>query len=175
MIRRWLPALAVGLVLALVAYQVALVQAPRLLMAAAARRLAASGGTNAFAHSPLATSASRAVVRPSPDLAYSSCVVDLSGGPVRVAVPALPARYWSLSVFDARTDVAFVANNVERRGAPIAIVLAKAGQATPPGSTVVTLEGNRAIALVRALVEDRAAFPALDRARRGAVCALQRP
>jgi uncharacterized membrane protein len=170
MIRRWLPALAFGLVVALVAYQVALVQTPRLLMAAAGRRLAAQGGSNTFVHGPLATSASRAVVRPSPDLAYSSCVVDLSDGPVRVSVPTLPARYWSLSVFDARTDVAFVANNVERNGQPISIVLARAGQVVPPGSTVVTLKGDRAIALIRALVEDRSAFPALDRARRGAVC-----
>ena len=175
MIRRWFPALAVGLVLALIAYQVALVQTPRLLMAAAARRLAAAGGTNAFAHGPLATSASRAVVRPSPDLAYSSCVVDLSDGPVRVSIPALPARYWSLSVFDARTDVAFVANNVERGGRTLAVVLARPGQVVPPGSMVVTLNGGRAIALVRALVEDRAAFPALDRARRGAVCGTPKP
>ena len=170
MIRRWWPALVFGLVVALVAYQVAIVQTPRLLMAAAARRLAATGGTNAFAHGPLATAASRAVVRPSPDLAYSSCVVDLSDGPVRVGVPPLPARYWSLSVFDARTDVAFVANNVERGGQPIAVVLARPGQVVPPGSTVVTLKDDRAIALIRALVDDRAGFPAIDAARRGAVC-----
>ncbi|MGJ3626251.1 hypothetical protein AB5I41_03560 [Sphingomonas sp. MMS24-JH45] len=52
----------------------------------------------------------------------------------------------------------------------MSVVLAREGQATPPGARVVRLADDRAIALIRALVEDRAAFPALDRARRAASC-----
>lgn len=45
----------------------------------------------------------QAVVRPSPDLAYAICLIDLSNGPVELAVPSWEA-YGSLSVFSAQTD-----------------------------------------------------------------------
>ena len=45
------------------------------------------------------------MVRPSPDLAYASCVYDLSKGPILVDVPATPGGgYVSVSVFAGNTD-----------------------------------------------------------------------
>lgn len=170
MIRRWLPAVVIGLFAGLSAYMLTIAATPRVLMLLAGNRLAKPAGSNVFVHAPLADGSSRAVVRPSPDLAYSSCVVDVSDGPVAVTAAAVPSRYSSLSVFDRDTDVAFVRNNVETAGRPIAIVVARDGQPTPAGATVVRLAGTRGIALIRTLVEDRAGFAAIDHARRASVC-----
>lgn len=168
--RRWLGPLLLGLVLAIVACQVALVNAPRLLMAAAVRRVSAQGGVNRMSFGPLATDKARAVVRPSPDLAYASCPFDLSAGPLLVEVPPVRAPYWSLSVFDARTDAVFVANNRDSDRGPIRLVVAFAGQSVPGNDRVVRLREATGIALVRVLVEDRARFVPLDAERRRASC-----
>lgn len=171
--RRWIFPLILGVVAALVAYQAALVSAPRFLMGAAIKRVG-QGGMNQMTHAPLATDRSHAIVRPSPDLAYSSCPFDLSAGPVRIEVPPIPSAYWSLSVFDARTDVVFVRNNVETKGQGLDLALAS-GDAPPSGQgPTVRVKGNRGIALVRVLVEDRTAFAPIDAARRKASCGAVR-
>jgi len=59
--------------------------------------------THAWAMSPRVTPETQTVVRPSPDLAYAICLIDLSGGPVELVVPAWP-DYGSLSIFDADTN-----------------------------------------------------------------------
>ena len=170
MTRRWLPPLLLGVLLSVAAYQIALAAAPRFLMSAAIRRVAERGGFNAVAHAPLATDRARAIVRPSPDLAYSTCAFDLTPGPVEVIAPALPAPYWSLSVFDARTDVVFVRNNRDTAGRPIRLVIARPGQRVPAAAQAVTVNHARGIALIRALVPDRSVLGFIDRARRKASC-----
>ena len=185
--RRWLFPMLVGLVAAFVGYQVMTMQFPRVLMTLATGRVAGSGGpatwsavvlggspggprVNTMTATPLATDKARLIVRPSPDLAYSSCPYDLSHGPVVVEVAPVPAAYWSLSVFDSWTDAAFVRNNIQAEGKPIKIVLAKAGQPVPDGMAVVRVGGDSGIALIRILVTDRAQFGAIDAARRQSSC-----
>ena len=168
--RRWGLPLLCGILAAILAYQLTLVAKPRFLMAAALRRVEQAGGANALRHPPMPTAQSRAIVRPSPDLAYSSCLFDLSGGPVLVEVLPVPAPYWSLSVFDARTDVAFVRNNRDSRGRPIRIVIARPGQGVPRGVEAVRVDGDRGIALIRILVGARGNYPAVDRTRRASRC-----
>ena len=164
--RRWAFPLLLGLILAVVGYSVAIVQFPRVLMGFATKRVAKGGGYNAMFASPMATDKARAIVRPSPDLAYSSCPFDVSNGPVLVDVEPVPAPYWSLSVFDERTDVAFVRNNIDANGQPIRIAIALAGQPVPDGMQAVRVKGAIGIALIRVLVQDRAQFPAIDAARK---------
>lgn len=168
--RRWLFPLLFGLVLAFVGYQIALVQFPRVLMGLATHRIAKAAGYNTMFATPLATDKARAIVRPSPDLAYSSCPFDLSNGPVLVDVEPVPSPYWSLSVFDERTDVAFVRNNIEADGKPIRIAIAQAGQPVPDGMTAVRVKGASGIALIRILVQDRSQFAAIDAARKSSSC-----
>jgi uncharacterized membrane protein len=168
--RRWLLPLLCGLVAALAAYQLALAATPRLLMAAALRRVEAAGGVNALRHPPMPTAASRTIVRPSPDLAYSSCLFDLAQGPVLIEVAPAPAPYWSLSIFDARTDTAFVRNNRDSGGRPIRIVLSRDGQTRLPGAETVRVDSDRGIALIRILVGTRENYPAVDHARRASRC-----
>lgn len=168
--RRWLFPLLLGLVLAFAGYHVALAQFPRVLMSLATHRIAKSGGYNTMVAVPLATDKARAIVRPSPDLAYSSCPFDVSKGPVLVDVAPLPALYWSLSIFDARTDVAYVRNNIDAAGQPIRVAIAQAGQPVPDGMTAVRVKGTTGIALIRILVPDRSQFPAIDAARKKSSC-----
>jgi len=170
MMRRWIGPVVVALVLAIAAYFVTLWRSPQTLMSAAVSRMEKIGAINSFAHMPPPTAKSRAVVRPSPDLAYSTCPFDLSAGPLAISVAPVPANYWSLSVFQANTDVAFVRNNVEARGQPMQIVVAQPGQATPAGAAVVRVKGARGVALIRILVDDPARLPAIDAARRGSTC-----
>ena len=185
--RRWLLPLLFGVVLAFAGYHVALAQFPQALMTLATGRIAGASGLGSFSAmvfggspggerintltaTPLATDKARAIVRPSPDLAYSSCPFDLSKGPVLVDVQPVPAVYWSLSVFDARTDVAYVRNNIEANGQPIRVAIAQEGQPVPNGMTAVRVKGTSGIALVRILVSDRNQFAAIDAARKLSSC-----
>ncbi|MFN7398776.1 MAG: DUF1254 domain-containing protein, partial [Sandaracinobacter sp.] len=46
----------------------------------------------------------RWVTTPNSDTLYSSAFLDLSEGPVELDIPALPGRYHSVALMDARTD-----------------------------------------------------------------------
>lgn len=168
--RRWTLPLALGLLCGILGYAVMMMQFPRILMSFATQRISKAGGYNTMYAAPLATDKARAIVRPSPDLAYSSCPYDVSNGPVLVDVQPVPAPYWSLAVFDGRTDVAFVRNNIDAEGQPIRIAIAMAGQPVPNGMQAVRVADSSGIALIRILVQDRAQFPAIDAARKKSSC-----
>ena len=169
--RRWAVPLLLGAIVAIIGYNVAMLQYPRVKMGFATGALAkAGGGYNTLFATPLADDKRRQIVRPSPDLAYSSCAFDVSHGPVLLDVEPVPAGYWSLSVFDARTDVAYVRNNIDAGGQPIRIAIALAGQPVPDGMQAVRVPDATGIALLRILVDDRARFTAIDAARRKSSC-----
>jgi len=170
MIRRWIGPLLLGAVLALAAWHITLAATPDALMRLAVGRVAKAGGMNRFAHAPLATAASRTIVRPSPDLAYSSCPFDLSRGPLLIDAVPVPAPYWSLSIFDSHTNVALVRNGEQARHQPFHIAVLAPGQAAPAGYEAVHVDGTRGIALIRILVDVRPRFPAIDAERRATTC-----
>ena len=167
---RWLGPIMAGLVIAALGYALVIARTPKFLMSRAVERVAAAGGLNRFAHAPLATDRSRAIVRPSPDLAYSSCPFDLSAGPLLIEATPVAAPYWSLSVFDADTNVAFVRNDASGARRPVKVAVLTDGQSAPAGYEPVRLEGRRGIALIRILVPDRHTFAQIDRERRTASC-----
>ena len=171
MINRWLGPFALGTFCALLAWQATLAMVPRALMALATGRVAQAGGYNRMSHAPVVTAQSRAIVRPSPDLLYSSCPFDVSKAPVLIDVAPVAAPYWSLSVFDAETNVVFVRNNIEAGGRPVRVAVALAGQAVPAGYQPVRVAGSRGIALIRILFDRAAPVAMLDRARRASRCA----
>ena len=168
--RNWLGPLAFGLIIAAVTTWAAIGAIPYGLMNVAMERLG-QGGINTMSHGNLATPARQPVVRPSPDLAYSSCPYDLSAGPLAIDVTPVPGRYSSLSIFDAATDVIFVRNDVEAQGKPFRIVVARDGQAVPAGAEVVRTTHDRGIALVRLLLKDPKEIGALNTVRRQSTCA----
>lgn len=169
MIARWIAPLALGIFAALLAWHVTLANTPYVLMRLAVGRVSAAGGLNRMAHAPPVTAKARAIVRPSPDLLYSSCPFNLAGGPVLIEVPAIAAPYWSLSVFDARTDTAFV-RNVRAAPAGVRVALLGTGQQAPAGYVAVRPEGGRGIALLRVLIDRTHDFGMIDKVRRAARC-----
>lgn len=168
--RGWLGPILFGLIVAAATAWAAVLYVPYGLMNVAMERLG-QGGVNKMSYGNLATPERQPVVRPSPDLAYSSCPYDLSAGPVAIDVAPVAGRYSSLSVFDAATDVIFVRNDVEAGGKPYRIIVARAGQAVPAGAEVVRTDHDRGIALIRLLLKDPEEIGGLDAARRESSCA----
>ncbi len=167
--RNWLGPLAFGLIVAGFTAYAAILAIPYGLMNVAIERLG-QGGVNTMSYRNLATPARQPVVRPSPDLAYSSCPYNISDGPIAIDVTPVPGRYSSLSIFDAATDVIFVRNDVEAGGKPFRIIVARPGQAVPKGAEIVRTNHDHGIALVRILLKDPTEIGALDAIRRQSSC-----
>lgn len=170
MIGRWIPPVLLALVCGVLAWHATIAAMPRALMALAVRRVASAGGINRMTHAPVVTAQSRAIVRPSPDLLYSSCPYDVGVGPVLIDVLPIDAPYWSLSVFDTLTNTAFVRNNRQTAGQALHIALVREGQGVPKGYYPVKPAGTRGVALVRVLIDRTAPIAAIDRARRQSRC-----
>lgn len=167
--RSWLGPILLGLLVVVAAAWAAIAAIPYGLMNVAIDRLG-QGGVNTMAYGNLATPARQPVVRPSPDLAYSSCPFDLSAGPLEISVTPVAGRYSSLSIFDAATDVIFVRNDDEAKGQPYRIIVAREGQDVPAGGEIVRTNHDRGIALIRLLLKDPAEISGLDAVRRQSSC-----
>lgn len=167
--RNWFGPVLLGLIVAAATMWAAILYLPYGLMDIAMNRLG-QGGINSMSHGNLATPERQPVVRPSPDLAYSSCPYDLSQGPLAIDVVPVRGRYSSLSLFDAATDVIFVRNDVEAAGKPYRIIVAREGQVVPAGAEIVRTDQDRGIALIRLLLREPAEIGALDAARRQSSC-----
>jgi len=148
-----LAGLIAGVVLGVITYRTIVRRVPIRLMAGAEQRLAALRGTgrNHFHHGRTPTHQSRQIVMPSPDLVYSSCVYDLSLGPLHLFGTLPPAdHYWSLSIYAHNTDNFFVLNDRQLPGRQFDVVLRQAGQTfSMPGSTIVDSPTTTGIALIR--------------------------
>jgi uncharacterized membrane protein len=167
---RWiLPALVAALV-AFGTYQATLLATPYALMYAAMRKIGADRPANGFYFAPMTTTANQSIVRPSPDLSYSTCVFDLSQGPVLVDINPVVGHYWSVSVFDARTDVAAVRSDRDTQGQPARLALIKKGQKAPEDYEAVSIGYDRGLVLVRILLANPAEFVRVDAARRKSTC-----
>lgn len=140
------------------------------LMEGAVRRISADGGLNTMRFGNLASPTNQPIVRPSPDLAYSSCPFDLSAGPLLITYVPVEGRYSSLSIFDGRTDVVFVRNDQQAGGKPVRVAVARPRQTVPVGLETVRVEYDRGIALVRVLLADPAEISKLDPVRRRSSC-----
>lgn len=169
--RRWLTPLVLFALTAGAAWYATLVAAPFVLMRAAAGKAGPGLPVNQFRHGPMTTAANQTIVRPSPDLAYSLCVFDVSKGPVLVRVEPVPDRYWSVSVFDARTDVAAVRSDRDTGGKPAMLAILKAGQAASPGYEPVRVAYEKGVVLIRILLADKNDFANVDSVRRKSSCA----
>ena len=170
MMRRWLFPIVAGGLVALGAYQATLLATPYALMQAALKKIGDRGPENQFAFSPMTTAANQTIVRPSPDLAYAACAFDVSKGPVLVDVQPVPDHYWSVSIFDARTDVAAVRSDRDTKGKAARLALVNAGQTAPAGYEPVRVGYDRGLVLIRILVAPASTFPTIDAIRRKSTC-----
>jgi uncharacterized membrane protein len=170
MMRRWIFPISVGGLVALGAYQATLLATPYALMQAALMKVGKQGPANQFAFAPMTTADNQSIVRPSPDLSYSTCVFDVSKGPVLVDVQPVPGHYWSVSIFDARTDVAAVRSDRDTKGKAVRLALVKAGQTAPAGYEPVRVGYDRGLVLIRILVAPASTFPTINAIRRKSSC-----
>ena len=168
--RRWIIPLLTGAALGGAAYQATLSATPFALMYVASQRVAQTGATNTFAHREIVHAEAQPIVRPSPDLLYSTCIFDVSDGPVLIDVAPVPDHYWSISIFDARTDVAAVRSDRDTAGAAARLALYREGQAIPAGYEPVKLGYDRGVALIRILITDPSEFSVIDAIRRQSRC-----
>lgn len=157
---------AVPIVAGIGAYFMVLREIPRRIMARVMAGLSGRGGINAFAHGKRPTAKARMVVRPAPDLIYSTVAYDLKNGPVRLLGP-LPPGYWSLSLYAANSDNFFVLNDRELPARNFDVTLTHGGGGAGAASgRVVHCPGPRGIALIRMFVPNDGAISAIEQAQR---------
>tara|TARA_R110002124_G_scaffold67064_4_gene182309 strand:+ start:1631 stop:2158 length:528 start_codon:yes stop_codon:yes gene_type:complete len=163
-----------ALVLAAIVYTAALYALPNAIMARVISKIGQGGAENVFVHQPLPTAEARGVVRPSPDLAYSICLIDLSKGPMHITVP-LTEPYTSVALYAANTDNYFVRNDRDSGGKSLDVIVVAPGAdkpaALPEGAELVEAPTAKGLVLVRRVVESAEAFAAIDETRKSSVCA----
>jgi uncharacterized membrane protein len=173
-VKRLLTFVIASLVLAVLVHVVAVRAIPLGIMRVAMSKIGQAGAVNAFVHPPLPTAEARGVVRPSPDLAYSTCIIDLSKGPVHVEVP-LTAPYTSVALYATNTDNYYVRNDRDSGGKSLNVVVIGPGAekpaALPEGAELVEAPTAKGLVLVRRVVESAEAYPAIDETRKASVCA----
>lgn len=167
---RWLSPMLVGVGTAVAAWYLTPAAVTYGIMSKAVSGVASRGGFNHMAYGNMATPKNQPIVRPSPDLAYSTCAYDLSDGPLQIDVHPVAGHYSSLSVFDARTDVVFVRNDIQAKGAPYRVVIARVGQSVPAGTETVRVNYDKGIALIRLLLSSPTEIDAMEPARRLSTC-----
>lgn len=147
---------------------------PRLVMA---RTLARLGPPNTMHFGKRPDETSRRVVRPSPDLLYSSCPFDLTTGPLRIRVRVPHSTGWSVSAFDAATNNFFVRDDRQIAGDSIEIVALRSGMTPPPGDRaperiILYAPTVKGLFLFRLIINDDEHLAALDALRRKASCEI---
>jgi uncharacterized membrane protein len=168
-------AYAVGVLLVAAAVHVASVWAlPTIIMSRTISRVGEAGwNTIRFGKRPDA--GARGVVRPSPDLLYSTCAYDLSAGPLRVRSPVPRDTYWSVSLFDDQTNNFYVLDDrqaqAQKQSVVDFLVVPAGAKVNSGGFKVVRAPANKGLVLFRTLINDEHNLAAIDALRRKATCA----
>ena len=171
---RWIKWTLFTLILAALVHWAVISEAPSLIMWRAMGRLA-QGKTNAIWHGERATADSRAVVKPSPDLLYSTCAFDVSRRPLKIVTGAPRDTYWSVALYADNTDNFFVMNDTVAKGQPVTIILLGPGQSAPSdaaGTIAVSAPTAKGLVLFRTLIAEDKREAEIDQARRAATCQL---
>lgn len=139
---------------------------PQIIMFVAMGRFASIAGPNQMFHAPPPTHESREVVTPSPDLAYSVCVFDLSDGPVQVIADYPEGAYWSISAYADNTDNFFIANDQTTDGPPSRFVFTTKSD----GGDMIVSPSRRGVILLRHHIADQGAITLINERRRNSIC-----
>ena len=129
-------------------------------------------GTGVIAHAPRATSESRTVVRPSPDLIYSICAFDVSKAPLRISAPVPKDTYFSLSMFGDNSDNFFVVNDRQLLKETVEVILVQNEDQVEGlgGAPIVVAPSDKGVVLFRTLIQSEDRFEELDVIRQQATC-----
>lgn len=171
---RWIRWGLITLVLATIVHWFVISTAPSVIMWRAMARVA-QARVNSISHGERATEESRAIVKPSPDLLYSTCSFDISRRPLKIVTGAPADTYWSVALYADNTDNFFVLNDTKAQGQAATIILLGPGQSAPvdtAGTITVNSPSTRGLVLFRTLITDDAREAEIDEARRAATCQL---
>ncbi len=149
---------------------------PYVLMGVVIIGSAQENGPNTIYHPQRVTAESRTVVRPAPDLAYSTCSYDLGEGALAITVPK-SAAYSSVSFFADDTVNFFALNDREIEGASQEVILMRESDRStivPPTTISVRAPSTKGLVLFRRVIPSDDAWPAIDAERRKADCRLIR-
>jgi hypothetical protein len=107
----------------------------------------------------------RTVTTPNNDTLYSSAVIDLSAGPVRLDVPDFGKRYYSIAFIDAYTNnFSYLGMRVGgSKGGAYLIVTPAWHEKPPDGITLIRAPGNHVVAIARTLVDGSDDYDAVHR------------
>ena len=169
---RWIRWGLFTLVLATAIHWLVVSEAPSFIMWRALGKFA-QGRVNSISFSERATEASRAIVKPSPDLLYSTCAFDVSRRPLKIVTAAPSDTYWSVALYADNTDNFFVLNDRAAKSRPATIILLGPGQSAPidtVGTITVNAPSTKGLVLFRTLVNDDKREAEIDQARRAATC-----
>jgi uncharacterized membrane protein len=170
--QEWIFWIAATILVAMIVHLGAIYLLPRVVMMGALNRL---GAANTMHVGKPPTAASRAIVRPSPDIVYATCPYDLSKGPLRVTAPVIHTSYWSVSAFDANTNNFFVKNDQQTTADSVELVVVARGQAWPKLDAAVERvilfsPSEKGLILFRAVIDDDKHLPAIEAALHQARC-----
>lgn len=169
---RWVRWGLFTLVLAAIVHWFVVTELPSVIMWRATAQIA-QGRVNSISHGDRATEESRAIVKPSPDLLYSTCSFDVSRRPLKIVTGAPADTYWSVALYADNTDNFFVLNDTKANGQAATIIVLGPGQSAPvdtAGTITVTSPSTRGLVLFRTLVNDDNRLTEIDQARRAATC-----
>ncbi|HKD48524.1 MAG TPA: DUF1254 domain-containing protein [Rhizomicrobium sp.] len=110
---------------------------------------------NSFAHRRiLSDHRHRLVTTPNHDTLYSSAVVDLSQGPVALAVPSFGRRYYSVALMDAYTNnFTYIGTRATGGGGGSYLIAGPGRPVEPAGSRLIHAPGNHITILARILAD----------------------
>ena len=170
--KRWIAKIIAFLVLAVGFHLTTIFLYPYGIMLALSEKRAKAGReVNRFYHASRMTSASRDVVRPSPDLLYSLAAFDVSKAPLKISAQ-VPDTYWSLSFYATNTDNFFVVNDreLDSKKAEFLLVGPKTPVPESGDAKVVVAPTERGAVLIRMLITDENRVNDLIRLQKLAVC-----
>lgn len=134
---------------------------PEIMMKEAYERLNRITPKNTFSAPRMITADNQTIVRSSPDLAYSLCLIDVTeAGHFRVG-GGYTEGYGSLTIFDMNTDAVFISDLSETDANDQSIMVGFKG---------IYLKDGKGIALIRRYAPTPAAFEAAKLAARGDIC-----
>src|SRR5882672_11017815 len=121
---------------------------------------------NSFGHRrQLVDHTARTVTTPNNDTLYSSTVIDLSAGPVRLDVPDFGSRYFSIAFLDAYTNNFAYLGTRMNGGKGGSYLIVNPGWRNQPANPVqiIRAPSNHIIAIVRILIDGPADYEAVHR------------
>ncbi|MCR9240335.1 MAG: DUF1254 domain-containing protein [Rhodobiaceae bacterium] len=170
--KSWPYLLAATLILGGIIHIVTVLAFPSFVMDRLVSGVEAQVGLGVVAHAPRATSESRTVVRPSPDLIYTICAFDVSEKALRISAPVPEDTYFSLSMFGDNTDNFFVVNDKQLPKETVEVILVKNEDQVEGlgGAPIVVAPSTRGVILFRTLIQSEDRFEELNATRLEATC-----